>query len=161
MTNCKLSETADMLLDFLSLIRNDLFMDNDFLKNFPLCPKEFQQNISSPPLPPSHIKVILYLTKVKSSSISQIANKLNISKSNMTPIIDKLIELGLVNRYSDNNDRRVLRVELTEKSMKLFKYIESVAKNTIENKISSLSDDDLSALSDSLSTLSNILGKLK
>lgn len=161
MTYSKLSETSDLLLNFLSFVRNDLFIDNNFLKNFPLCPKEFQKDIPDTSLPPSHIKVILYLEKVKSSSISQIANKLNISKSNMTPIIDKLIELNLVNRYSDNNDRRVLRVELTPKALDLFKSLESIAKEILKTKISSLSADDLDTLYDSLHTLLNILSKLK
>lgn len=155
MTYSKLSETSDLLLDFLFLVRNDLFIDSSFIKNFPL------KYISDISLPPSHINVILYLEKVKSSPISQIANKLNISKSNMTPIIDRLIELNLVNRYSDNNDRRVLRIELTPKALELFKSLESIAKDVIKNKISSLSDDDLDALSDSLNTLSSILSKIK
>lgn len=155
MTYSKLSETSDLLLDFLFLIRNDLFIDSSFIKNFPL------KYISDISLPPSHINVILYLEKVKSSPISQIANKLNISKSNMTPIIDRLIELNLVNRYSDNNDRRVLRIELTPKALELFKSLESIAKDVIKDKISSLSDDDLDALSDSLNTLSSILSKIK
>lgn len=155
MTYSKLSETSDLLLNFLSLVRNDLFIDSIFIKNLPA------KYISDISLPPSHIKVILYLEKVKSSPISQIANKLNISKSNMTPIIDRLIELNLVNRYSDNNDRRVLRVELTPKALELFEFLKSIANDAIKDKISSLSDDDLDALSDSLHTLTSILSKLK
>ena len=160
MIDYKLSETTDMLIDFFSLIRDGLFLDNDFFKKFPLCPEEFQKNLPPISLPPSHMKVILYLAKVQSSPISQIANKLGISKSNMTPIIDKLIELDLVSRYSDKNDRRVLRVELTPKSVELFNKLENVAKDVIKNKISSLSDDDLVNLNTSLYTLSNIFKKL-
>lgn len=160
MTINKLSETSDLLLNFLFFIKNDFFIDNNFIKNFPLCPKEFQEYITNGSIPPSHVKVILYLEKVKSSPISQIANKLNISKSNMTPIIDNLIELDLVKRYPDKNDRRILRVELTTKALDLFKLLENAAREIIKNKISSLSNDDLDALSNSLNTLSCILSKI-
>ncbi len=161
MSDSKLSKTADMLLDFLSLVRDGLFIGNDFTKNFPLNSNEFQEKICAISMPPSHINVILYLAKVKSSPISQIAKKLNISKSNMTPIIDKLIDLELVNRYTDNKDRRILRVELTPKAIELFKFVECAAKDSIKNKISILSTEDLDVLSNSLYSLSSILQKLK
>ncbi|WP_294405366.1 MarR family winged helix-turn-helix transcriptional regulator [uncultured Clostridium sp.] len=156
MTDNKLSEAASLLLDFLSLIRNDLFFEN-----FPLRIRDFPKCITPTTLPPSHIKVILYLEREKSVPISQVAKKLGISKSNMTPIIDKLIELELVNRYSDSKDRRILRVELTPKAMELFEYLESIAKKTIKNKISALSDNDLEDLSNSLCTLSSIMRKIQ
>lgn len=156
MTENKLAEATSLLLDFLSLIRNDLFFENFLLrmKDFPKC-------ITPTTLPPSHIKVILYLEKEKSVPISQVAKKLGISKSNMTPIIDKLIELDLVKRYSDTKDRRVLRVELTPKAIKLFEYLESLAKESIKNKISVLPDNDLDDLSNSLYTLSSIIRKIQ
>ncbi len=161
MSHSKLSKTTDMLLDFLLLVRDGLFINNDFMKNFPLNSHEFQEKICSISMPPSHINVILYLSKVKSSPISQIAKNLNISKSNMTPIIDKLIDMELVNRYTDNKDRRILRVELTPKALEIFKYLESAAKDSIKSKISILSAEDLDDLSSSLYTLSAILKKLK
>ena len=79
----------------------------------------------------------------------------------MTPIIDKLIDMELVNRYTDNKDRRILRVELTPKALEIFKYLESAAKDSIKSKISILSAEDLDDLSTSLYTLSAILKKLK
>ena len=36
------------------------------------------------------------------------AKDLSISKPNMTPIIDKLVKEGYVDRYYDDNDRRVI-----------------------------------------------------
>jgi DNA-binding MarR family transcriptional regulator len=161
MSDSKLYKTSCMLLDFLSLVRDGLFIENDFTKNFPINSNEFQAKICSLSMPPSHINVILYLAKVKSSPISHIAKKLNISKSNMTPIIDKLIDLELVHRYTDSKDRRILRVELTPKAIELFEYVESAAKDAIKNKISTLSDEDLNDLTSSLDTLSTIFKKLK
>ncbi len=46
----------------------------------------------------SHMKVIFYLANKKSMSVSNVAKWLYISKPNMTPIIDKLIDQRYVNR---------------------------------------------------------------
>ena len=52
-------------------------------------------------IPPSHAKVIFHLHCGGEASVSEIAKNLSISKSNMTPIIDKLIQENLVERFKD------------------------------------------------------------
>ena len=41
-------------------------------------------------------------------------NLLEISKPNVTPLIDKLIVLGFVQREPDQSDRRVIKISITE-----------------------------------------------
>ena len=109
---------------------------------------------------PFHARVIFYLLEFNSSAISQIADNLGISKSNMTPIIDNLINYGLVNRYPDSHDRRVLRVELTDKAHKLLDSFRVAIFTSFVEKISPLSDDEIILLNDSISNLVTILKKL-
>ncbi|MBN1054026.1 MULTISPECIES: MarR family transcriptional regulator [unclassified Clostridium] len=156
-----LDKISDSLLTFLFLVKNNVFSENEFIKNFPKPPKEVEDYMNEFPMPPSHTKVILYLHKSSSSPISQIASNLGISKSNMTPIIDKLIEYGLVNRYPDSKDRRILRVELTAKALDIFEKFRNAAKAKLASKIEILDDDDLYALSDCVSKLYNIMQKIE
>ncbi|MBW6410452.1 MarR family winged helix-turn-helix transcriptional regulator [Clostridium weizhouense] len=156
-----LDKISDSLLTFLFLVRNNIFNTNDLIKNFPKPPKEVEDYMNKFPMPPSHTKVILYLHKSNSCPISQIANNLGISKSNMTPIIDKLIEYGLVKRYCDKNDRRILRVELTEKALDIFEEFRNAAKTKLASRIEVLNDDDLYTLSDCISKLYNIMKKIE
>jgi DNA-binding MarR family transcriptional regulator len=160
---CKndLTKIADSLLDFLWLTRNNVFNLNDLTKISSFCPKSIQDCIEECPMPPSHIKVILYLVESDSSPISQIATNLGISKSNMTPIIDNLIRYELVNRYNDPKDRRILRVELTKKAYELFEFIRSSIKNSYIEKLSHLSNEELDILDGSIANLSDIMKKLK
>jgi DNA-binding MarR family transcriptional regulator len=95
------------------------------------------------------------------SSISEVAKNLEISKPNMTPIIDKLIAQGLINRYNDPNDRRVLRIELTDKAYELIKKREEILKNNLAEKISSLTVEDLEALSKHIIGITNIISKIE
>lgn len=155
-----LDKLANSLFDFLIIARNNLMNSDEFLKNFPIQQKKFEEYLQKYPMPPSHIKVIIYLARVNSASISQIASTLNISKSNMTPIIDKLISYGLVNRYTDEKDRRILRIELTELAFELFNSFKIYAKSTLLNKLCILSDDDLKETQDCIEKLTSIFLKL-
>ncbi|MDI9215489.1 MarR family winged helix-turn-helix transcriptional regulator, partial [Clostridium tertium] len=121
-------------------------------------PSEMVKGVS---IPPSHVKVIFYLSQKKSMSVSDVAKCLDISKPNMTPIIDKLISNGLVNRYTDPNDRRKINIELTEKAHNLLKNKKREIKNNLFNKISTLNDEDLYKLDASIREMYDILIKLK
>jgi len=147
MNNNELHDISDNLLNLLFQIHNRLFN-----------PSEMVKGVS---IPPSHVKVIFYLSQKKSMSVSDVAKCLDISKPNMTPIIDKLISNGLVNRYTDPNDRRKINIELTEKAHNLLKNKKREIKNNLFNKISTLNDEDLYKLDASIRDMYDILVKLK
>ncbi|RDC48246.1 MarR family transcriptional regulator [Acinetobacter sp. RIT592] len=112
------------------------------------------------PLPPSHVKVIFYLLNNGSSSISDIASNLEISKPNMTPIIDKLLRDDLVQRTEDPNDRRIVRIALTQKALDISAEHKRRLKESLFTKLSTLSNDDLIQMQDLVSQLTNIIVKL-
>ncbi|EPS47215.1 MarR family transcriptional regulator [Clostridium botulinum A1 str. CFSAN002368] len=78
----------------------------------------------------------------------------------MTPIIDKLISENMVTRYTDSKDRRVIRVELTEKGSIFIKDQEKLVKTLLTEKISNLSSEDLQYLSDHIIGIKNIILKI-
>ena len=123
-----------------------------------LKPEEFMKGL---PIPPSHAKVIFYLSHKGSAPVSVIAKDLLISKPNMTPIIDKLFEEGYVNRYEDPKDRRILRVEGTEKAKEILNFKKEIAIKSLINKLSQLEDEDIDHLSKHLESICNILDKIK
>jgi len=155
-----LFKVADSLVNFLWIIKNNILRENDISKNFQSPLNEGEECIPAFSIPPSHVRVIFYLLEFNSSPISQIADNLSISKSNMTPIIDNLITHELVNRYPDSTDRRILRVELTQKACKLLDSFRIAICNSFVEKISSLSADEIVTLDDSISNLITILKKL-
>ena len=114
----------------LHKLSGDLYNLTLNLHNKILHPNEVIKNL---PIPPSHIKVIIYLARKGTSSISETAKNSNV-KPNMTPIIDKLITEGLINRYNDPNDRRILRIELTDKGYEFIKKQEEMIKNNLAKK---------------------------
>lgn len=142
----------------LDKLSGDLYNLMLYLHNKIFHPNETTKNL---PMPPSHVKVIIYLARRGASSISEIAKNLAISKPNMTPIIDKLINEGMINRYNDLNDRRILRVELTDKAYKFIKEQEEIIKDNLAKKISSLTDEDLKALGEHITGITEIILKIE
>lgn len=161
MDKSNLFKAADSFINFLWLIQNTVLKEHDLTKNFQSQHNKEKKCFCDFSLPPSHVRVIFYLIDVDSSPISQIADSLGISKPNMTPIIDNLIKYGLVTRYPDPNDRRILRVQLTPKTCELLDSLRISICNSFVEKISSLSADEVNTLDNSISNLIAILKKLK
>lgn len=147
MSNHELYSVSEKLITFLMHLNKHLFNHNDIFKGLSI--------------PPSHAKVIFYLNHVGSAPVSQIGKDLAISKPNMTPIIDKLLSEGLVNRYYDQNDRRVIRVEINDKARELFKGHQEFMKAQVSNKLSALEEDDVETLNECLTKMYDICAKLK
>lgn len=142
----------------LNKLSGDLYNLSFYLHSIIFHQKEIMKNMS---MPQSHIKVIIYLKHRGASSISETAKHLTISKPNMTPIIDKLISEGMVNRYNDPDDRRVIRIELTDKAHEFLKEQEQIIKDNLAKKITVLDSKDLESLSQNLVSITDIIFKLK
>lgn len=112
-------------------------------------------------IPFSHIKVLFFLTKHDNASISDIANTLNISRSNMTPIIDKLLDEGVIDRYTDPSDRRIYRVRLTDRGYEFIRCHENIIKANISKKLSVLDHESLYKLNSLVLETKDILSMIE
>lgn len=139
-------------MDCLDNITNNLYLLLLSLNRRFFNPHELLKNLN---IPLSHAKVLFYLIHNGPAPISKIAEKLCISRPNMTPIIDKLVEGGYVVRFYSEYDRRVILIKHTENACGLFKSLEKTTKDSIEEKLKTLSDDELQEFSQSLNTLLN------
>ena len=92
--------------------------------------------------------------------MAEIGELLLISKSQMTRLIDELINLEMIARQPDVHDRRKSNIMLTSKGEI---FIEDVQKNfegCIKDWLSSLSDEELRELSSSMRRIQEIAFKL-
>lgn len=141
-----LLEVANNIIDTMPLINRSIFNPSGMTKECLV--------------PPSHIQVIVYLSKRESSSVSEIASVLGISRPNMTPLIDKLIAENFVERNIDPSDRRVIRVKLTESAKEFLTSHKQELATKLSKRLSSLSVEDLDLFQESLFNISNIVSKL-
>ena len=111
-------------------------------------------------VPPSQIRVLFYLKGHGENTMSTLAHNLHISRPNLTPIIDKLLEDGYVERNANTKDRRILLISLSEKG---WKFLEEMNKMVIENfkeRIKSLSDEEIVVLNESAKNFLEIMKKI-
>ena len=97
-------------------------------------------------LPSSHAKVLFYLIHNGANPISKVAKD--------------LVNEGYVERYCDDNDRRVILIKHTKSACNLFKSLEEQVKINIYNKIKNLNEDELNMLSESIDNILKLIPKI-
>lgn len=66
------------------------------------------------------LNIISYVGRSESMMMREIAERMRLAVSSITPIVDKLVEKKLVQRERSEEDRRVVSVILTEKGRKIY-----------------------------------------
>ena len=107
------------------------------------------------------VAVLFILNKVGKSPMSELGKFLLVSKPNITFLVDRLVEDGLVKREPDESDHRVIYIHLTEKGKQFVQRKKEQALAMITDKLSTLEYLDLDDLSKSLDKVITVLSKLR
>ena len=75
-------------------------------------------------IPLSHVQVLAMLEEVGSMSVSEISKRFGIAKPNITPLVDRLVNAGLVDRVRSETDRRVVNIVILEEGRNRKKEID-------------------------------------
>ncbi|MTK63114.1 MAG: MarR family transcriptional regulator [Methanobacterium sp.] len=142
----RLNQTAEEMYLLFPLFKNKLFRHKKRLK---------QKS-----LPHSYFHVLKVLKSRGPLPMSEIGRRVCISKSNMTSLIDRLVENGLAERMPDKNDRRVINIAITKKGNNIIKEWHVHSSQDIKNRLSSLSDEDLETFYESIKNIRAILNKM-
>ncbi|MEK7783452.1 MAG: MarR family transcriptional regulator [Candidatus Binatota bacterium] len=92
-----------------------------FLRFNLLSNKRLQDDLEKLDLTPPQFYVLATIGYAGGLPFGEIGEKMMVTVSNLTGIVDRLEEKGLVVRERDGHDRRIVRVRLTEKGAKLHK----------------------------------------
>ena len=92
-----------------------------FLRFNLLSNKRLQDDLEKLDLTPPQFYVLATIGYAGGLPFGEIGEKMMVTVSNLTGIVDRLEEKGLVNRNRDAHDRRIVRVRLTEKGSKVYK----------------------------------------
>ena len=104
---------------------------------------------------------LLLIDQYDNQSMSALAKTLNISKTQITPRIDQLVNDGLLERVPDENDRRVLRIVLTAEGEDLIKNSNITVKEGMNQLLNPLSPEELEELGKSIETIKNTVLKIQ
>ena len=92
-------------------------------------------------------------------SMSEVAEKLNITVGTLTTAISRLIKKGYVERKRQETDKRVVLIGLTKKGKLAFRIHEKFHKDMIRATINGLSEEEEKILTTSLEKLNKFFVK--
>ena len=109
-------------------------------------------------MPLSHVQVLVMLDHRGSLSITEISNSFGIAKPNITPLVDRLIEEGLVMRERNSADRRVVNVVLLPKGEEKLACIRETIVRQVMRWTGTIPEKDFFELEHALEVISTVLG---
>ena len=109
---------------------------------------------------PPHFEIMKLLEEAGTLHVAEIGERLLIARPQMTHLIDRLVELDIVERETNEEDRRMLNIRLKDKGKVIIKDRDKQVINATREALSGLTDDELQELSVSLKNLKDIFLKL-
>jgi DNA-binding MarR family transcriptional regulator len=108
----------------------------------------------------SHVFILHTLMNGEEITMSELSDKLQVTKQNVTVLTDKLEKLGLVCRVASKKDRRVFFIRLSEKGTEFVGEHAEKIINAFAESFNKFNADDLRLFKDTIATLKNLLSKL-
>ena len=93
------------------------------------------------------------INRLGSPSMSELSLERDLPPSSVTGTIDRLVAAGRVQREDDPDDRRVVRVRLTEQGRQERERHHQLRRERVVELLSALSDEELQQLHGSLSLI--------
>ncbi len=102
--------------------------------------RNFERRIAPLGMTQSQWRALLRLARKEGVNQASLAEQLDIRPISMTQTIDRLQAAGLVERRPDPDDRRAVRLYLTEAARPLLRQIDGLIAATLEEALAGLSE---------------------
>jgi len=107
-----------------------------------------------------HVEIMRVLSEEHTLRVAEIGKILHIAKAQMTQLISQLVALNLVTRQTDSQDRRALKITLTEQGKKFIEKCKNDLIADLQDMLANLSEKELDELCDALKKIEHILNKI-
>ena len=118
---------------------------------------DFDQGANQLPL--SYAQVLATLDIEESMTVSEISERFDIAKPNITPLIDRMIEAGYVKRVRNSTDRRVVHVIILEKGREKVREMVASLTNTVQGWSKTMTEEEIHKVTDAIEEIRSILAK--
>ena len=98
-------------------------------------------------------RVLLLLSETDDVTMTMVSHMMNMEKGSMTPVIDKLITLGFLEREQNPEDRRKYILMLTENGIQVSEKLTDEINVHMKKKFSVLSGDVNDQVMEAFSTI--------
>lgn len=111
-------------------------------------------------LAPHQFSCLAVIHKSGKISMKELGARIGVSKQQLTRIVDVLEDAGLVRRFTEPENRRLLYAEMTAKGLELSKISEHAVFERTKQCFGCLSDEDIDRLIASISDITEIFAKI-
>jgi DNA-binding MarR family transcriptional regulator len=106
--------------------------------------------------------ILMALPEAGSVTMNELSEKMRLANSTMTRMADQLVQKGMVRREPDTNDRRVVRVRLTEQGQDVRTRFKEALVNLFSQVLEDIPEGEKENILHDLETLNqSILNTLK
>ncbi len=114
----------------------------EFLRTWKTWYKASEKNLISMGVSTVEYRILKNLTERGSLPMIELANINMVTQGWITGVVDKLEELGYVNRERSDTDRRVINITVSNKGKAFFKKIETLHLKFIEDSLRNFTDEE-------------------
>ncbi len=101
----------------------------------------------------AQLKSLFFISNEGNTNVRKLAAALSVTSANVTGIVDRLVEQGLVSRAENPEDRRMLLLQVTDKAQALITDLRERQTSRLSEILDYMSPDELSMLAQGLSSL--------
>jgi DNA-binding MarR family transcriptional regulator len=142
----KIGDLEDVAGDFLIIME---YMREKFFRPF--------EQVTRSRLSPVQFCAMSFLCQKGSLSMSELASMMRISKQQLTPLIRKLIDCKLLSRTTDSDDRRIVRLEVTDTGRSMLTDLFNEMKMGLVERLKDVPVTELDELGQMLKRILDIL----
>ena len=104
--------------------------------------------------------IIMVVYRKRNLSMSQVASAISSSKEQTTRAVAPLVEAGFLKRYHDEENRRVVHIELTEQGLELIEEIRQNMIDSMRSCMGKLTAEEVHRFEEAADTLLELLMKV-
>lgn len=112
------------------------------------------------PVPPNHFFILVCLNDYGTQTITEISNRLHISKQQMSPIIEKLLKAGHVEKKANPADKRSSQISIAATGYQILKDHHDKIEIVLADKIKNLNDEDAKELEHVLTSFFRLFAQI-
>lgn len=143
----------------LSFPESSAEISSAFIETLVLIHRNFYRNLTTP-VPLNQFATLMTLRLEKRATLSEIGQRLQISKQQMTNICDKLLHAGLITKRQDSEDRRRMLISMTSAGEKILDDQNELVRQRFLSSLRGLSEEERTELRHSITNLNHYIEKM-
>lgn len=109
-----------------------------------------------PHLSLSQLRVLYFLRRRSQSSLSEVADYLDVTRPTMSAMIERLVQRGLIDRMGDPIERRRIILTLTPEGAAEMERVYDATQQTVADRLAKLSEAQLQQVQAGLAILGDL-----